>query len=168
MVHGLEQPHQQIGEHDHRQRQSHQADIGGKLLRLRRRPRPQGVHPGGKGGGNPTGGYQHTDAHRNGDQIAGGPQSLLPAALEAGSQNGHRRHAQRVRHSGEEIDGVIVGGGIQVRRYLGAEGPGLQGLPDDPQQLGQQRHQGHRADESDCLISFHFFRSMMPRISSSF
>ena len=71
-------------------------------------------------------------------------------------------------YSGEEIDGVIVGGGIQVRRYLGAEGPGLQGLPDDPQQLGQQRHQGHRADESDCLISFHFFRSMMPRISSSF
>ena len=169
MLQGLEQGHQQIGQHDHRQGEDHDAHIAGQPDRFLASALPQGVRQGGDEGG-PDPRRRHCRAEQYGDrnQVAGGPIALLPVPAEPGGEDGHGGNTQGVGRCGEQVNGAVIGGAVEVRRNLGAEGPGLQGLPNDAQQLGKQGDQGHDADDMYGFVLFHFARSMISRISSSF
>ena len=156
MLQGLKQGNQQVGQHDHRQGEDHDAHIPRQLQRFLRAALPQGARQGGEeGGAGPYRRHNGAEKHRDGDEIVGGGIALLPAPAEPGGEDGHGGDAQGIGRRGKEIDGVVAGGGIQVRRDLGAEGPGLQGFPDDAQQLGKECDQGHGADDMDGLVLFH-------------
>ena len=168
VLQGLHQRYQQVCRADHRQRQGHHPHIGPQLRRLLRRSVPQGLHQGGVGRADPHRRHRRTDQYGDGQQISGSFVALFPAAAETGGEDGDGGDAQGVSRGSEEIDAVVIGGGVQVRRRQGAERTGLQSLPDNTQQLCRQRDQRHGPDEIQSLISFHFDCSINIRISSSF
>ena len=84
MLLGLKKSHQQIGQHNHRQGQHHDPQIGCQTQALPLLTVPQGGGPGSKGNGNAQSGNQQAQKDSDSDKVISGGVSLFPIPAEAG------------------------------------------------------------------------------------
>ena len=140
MPHGLIGGHHQIGARDHRERQRHDPHV---LQKLGGSALEKDPAEGRKRDQLPDRRRDQAEEQRKGGEVVGGADALFPVGSHVLGDDGDRCHTEGIARRGEQIDGLVVGGIILIRR---AEGVCLEGFPQNADEPRQHRDQHDAAD----------------------